>query len=102
MKLINFTKFYITLLLQYRSDLSNRNFTMIGSVKRVDVHKVFHDILKKAPGKTSRSITKQLISRSDDGSLETSNIQLANMDKLNKFVPTSSFRDDSDGDITVR
>ena len=89
-------------LLQYGSELANRKFTMIDDADRIDVHDMFHDILKSAPGKTARSITEQLISRSDDGALETSSIQLKNMDKLNKFVPTSSFKDDSDGDVTVR
>ena len=89
-------------LLQHISKLPNCHFTLIGSAKHIDVHKVFHDILKTSPDKTARSITMQLISRSDDGPTETSSIQLAGMDTHNKFVPTSSSADPSDGDITVR
>ena len=84
------------------SELPNQNFATIGPDEGIDIHEVFHDILKSPTGNTSRSIAMQLISRSDDGPLENASIQLANLDKLNKFVPTSSSKDVTDDDITVR
>ena len=46
---------------------------------------------------------EQLLSNPNrGGSLETSSINLANVDSSNTFVPKSSFRDDRDATITVR
>ena len=73
-----------------------------GSVERIDIHGIFHNMVQENDGKLTRSIHDRLVSRSANGNINSTSIKLIPLDPDNLFVPFSNYVDGSHQETSVR
>ena len=72
------------------------------SVERIDVHGIFHNMVKESGGNLSQSIHSRLISRNSNAKITEAPIRINMLDSKNSFVPFSNYVDEAHKETTVR